>query len=67
MHPVQVLEEQLGRRGNAVVPLRPVLLRILADIQERLTFRAQAFIKASQLTKESSAPQMNPTVSSLLQ
>ena len=41
----QVLEEQLGRRGDAVAPLRPVLRRILADIQERLTFRAQAFIK----------------------
>ena len=42
----QVLEEQLGRRGDAVAPLRPVLLRTLADVQERLTFRAQAFIKA---------------------
>ena len=41
----QVLEEQLGRRGDAVAPLRPVLRRILADVQERLTFRAQAFIK----------------------
>lgn len=41
----QVLEEQLGRRGDAVAPLRPVLKRILADVQERLTFRAQAFIK----------------------
>ncbi|BDA42423.1 Conserved oligomeric Golgi complex subunit 3 [Coccomyxa sp. Obi] len=41
----EVLEEQLGRRGDAVAPLRPVLLRILADVQERLTFRAQAFIK----------------------
>ncbi|EIE20882.1 Sec34-domain-containing protein [Coccomyxa subellipsoidea C-169] len=41
----EVLEEQLGRRGDAVAPLRPVLLRTLADIQERLTFRAQAFIK----------------------
>ena len=41
----QVLEEQLGRRGDAVAPLRPVLRRILADVQERLTFIAQAFIK----------------------
>ena len=41
----QVLEEQLGRRGDAVAPLRPVLLRTVADVQERLTFRAQAFIK----------------------
>ena len=43
---VQVLEEQLGRRGDAVAPLRPVLLRTLADVQQRLTFRVQAFIKA---------------------
>ncbi|KAK9909756.1 hypothetical protein WJX75_006999 [Coccomyxa subellipsoidea] len=41
----EVLEEQLGRRGDAVAPLRPVLLRTVADVQERLTFRAQAFIK----------------------
>lgn len=41
-----MLEEQLGRRGDAVAPLRPVLLRTLADVQQRLTFRVQAFIKA---------------------
>ncbi|KAK9845860.1 hypothetical protein WJX81_004499 [Elliptochloris bilobata] len=41
----EVLEEQLGRRGDAVAPLRPVLLRTLADVQQRLTFRVQAFIK----------------------
>ncbi|KAK9817306.1 hypothetical protein WJX72_012420 [[Myrmecia] bisecta] len=41
----EVLEEALGRRGEAVAPLRPVLLRTLADIQERLTFRTHAFIK----------------------
>ena len=37
----QVLEEQLGRRGEAVAPLEPMLYRTLADIQERLTYRAQ--------------------------
>ena len=42
---VQVVEEQVGRRGEAVHPLTPVLHRTLADVQERLTFRAQAFIK----------------------
>ena len=42
---VQVLEEQLGRRGEAVAPLRPTLGRALADVQERVTFRAQTFIK----------------------
>lgn len=41
-HPAwQVMEEQLGRRGDAVAPLEPMLQRTLADIQERLTFRAQ--------------------------
>ena len=30
-----------------MAPLRPVLRRILADVQERLTFRAQTFIKVS--------------------
>lgn len=44
---VQVVEEQVGRRGEAVHPLRPVLHRTLADVQERLTFRAQAFIKVT--------------------
>lgn len=39
--PPKVLEEQLGRRGDAVAPLEPMLQRTLADIQERLTFRAQ--------------------------
>lgn len=47
---MQVLEEQLGRRGDAVAPLRPVLLRTLADVQQRLTFRVQAFIKARSLS-----------------
>ena len=44
---MQVAEEQVGRRGVAVHPLRPVLHRTLADVQERLTFRAQAFIKVT--------------------
>ena len=42
---MQVVEEGMGRRGEAMQPLRPVLHRTLADVQERLTFRAQAFIK----------------------
>ncbi len=41
----QVLEEQLGRRGEAVAPLRPTLVRALADVQERVTFRAHTLIK----------------------
>ena len=42
---LQVVEEQMGRRGEAVHPLRPMLHCTLADVQERLTFQAQAFIK----------------------
>lgn len=30
-----------------MAPLRPVLLRTLADVQQRLTFRAQAYIKVA--------------------
>eukprot|EP00891_Asterochloris_glomerata_P005633 jgi/Astpho2/5633/e_gw1.00079.14.1_t len=41
----EVLEEQLSRRGESAAPLRPVLQRTLADIQGRLIFKAQAFIK----------------------
>eukprot|EP00884_Botryococcus_braunii_P022753 jgi/Botrbrau1/9161/Bobra.160_3s0033.1 len=41
----EVLEEGLARRGEAVAALRPIILRTLADVQERLTFRTQAFIK----------------------
>ena len=40
----------MGRRGEVVAPLRPALLRTLADVQERLTFRAHAFIKVCHLT-----------------
>lgn len=43
---MQILEEQLERRGEAVSLLRGILLRTVADVQHRLTFRAQAFIKA---------------------
>ena len=61
---VQVLEEQLGRRGDAVAPLRPVLLRTLADVQERLTFRAQAFIKARPLNPTPKPPDACPSLPS---
>ena len=44
VYDLQVLEEQLGRRGEAVAPLRPTLVRALADVQERVTFRAHTFI-----------------------
>lgn len=42
----EIMEEQMGRYGAAVAPgLANVMKRILADMQERLTFRAQNFIR----------------------
>lgn len=41
----EVLEEELGRRGESVAGLKPTILRILADVQERLTFRAQTHMR----------------------
>lgn len=41
----EVLEEQLARRGDTCAALRPTMLRTLADVQERLTFRAQTFMR----------------------
>ncbi|KAI5071033.1 hypothetical protein GOP47_0013284 [Adiantum capillus-veneris] len=41
----EVLEEELGRRGDSVAGLKPTITRILADVQERLTFRAQTHMR----------------------
>jgi hypothetical protein len=41
----QVLEEQLGRHGDAGILMRPFVESLLADVRERLIFRAQAFIR----------------------
>lgn len=41
----EVLGEQLLKRGSGVEALRPTLSRCLADVQERLIYRCQAFIK----------------------
>ncbi|GMH44082.1 hypothetical protein BSKO_12016 [Bryopsis sp. KO-2023] len=41
----EVINEQMNRWGEALEPLRPVVLRTLADSQERLTYRTQAFIR----------------------
>lgn len=54
-----MLEEEVERRGEAVAALRPFLLRTIADVQHRLTFRAQAFIKASACETNQSAPQQS--------
>lgn len=42
---VEVLGEQLSSRGESLAGLRPTLLRILADVHERLTFRARKHIR----------------------
>ncbi|KAG8657160.1 hypothetical protein MANES_03G045400v8 [Manihot esculenta] len=42
---VEVLGEQLSRRSESLAGLRPTLERILADIHERLTFRARTYIR----------------------
>ncbi|KAL3535471.1 hypothetical protein ACH5RR_003932 [Cinchona calisaya] len=42
---VEVLGEHLGRRGESLAGLRPTLDRILADVHERLTFRARTHIR----------------------
>jgi hypothetical protein len=41
---VEVLGEQLNRRSESLAGLRPTLQRILADVHERLTFRARTHI-----------------------
>ncbi|KAL6585674.1 Golgi transport complex subunit 3 [Orobanche minor] len=42
---VEVLTEQVSRRGESLAGLRPTLERILADVHERLTFRARTYIR----------------------
>lgn len=42
---VEVLGEQLSRRGESLAGLRPTIDRILADVHERLTFRARTHIR----------------------
>lgn len=42
---VEVLGEQISRRGELLAGLRPTLQRILADVNERLTFRARTHIR----------------------
>ncbi|KAM6583691.1 hypothetical protein CsatB_010693 [Cannabis sativa] len=42
---VEVLGEQQSRRSESLSGLRPTLQRILADVHERLTFRARTHIR----------------------
>ncbi|KAF5841503.1 hypothetical protein DUNSADRAFT_12670 [Dunaliella salina] len=41
----EVLGDQLTKRGSGGEALRPMLTRTLADVQERLIYRCQTFIK----------------------
>ncbi|KAG2584259.1 hypothetical protein PVAP13_6KG286200 [Panicum virgatum] len=42
---VEVLGEQLSRRGESITGLRPILQRILADVHERLAFCSRTHIR----------------------
>ncbi|KAK9075190.1 hypothetical protein SSX86_003511 [Deinandra increscens subsp. villosa] len=42
---IEVIGEQLNRRSESLAGIRPTLDRILADIHERLTFRARTYIR----------------------
>ncbi|KAM0061722.1 putative oligomeric Golgi complex, subunit 3, cullin repeat-like-containing domain superfamily [Helianthus debilis subsp. tardiflorus] len=42
---IEVIGEQLSRRGESLAGIRPTLDRVLADIHERLTFRARTHIR----------------------
>ncbi|XP_068659617.1 conserved oligomeric Golgi complex subunit 3 isoform X1 [Aristolochia californica] len=42
---VEVLGEQLNRRSQSLAGLHPTLQRILADVCERLTFRARTYVQ----------------------
>ncbi|PIA57838.1 hypothetical protein AQUCO_00500034v1 [Aquilegia coerulea] len=42
---VEVLGEQLSKRSESLAGIHPTLLRVLADVHERLTFRAQTHIR----------------------
>ncbi|KAF5191811.1 Conserved oligomeric Golgi complex, subunit [Thalictrum thalictroides] len=42
---VEVLGEQLSKRSESLAGLRPTLHRVLADVHERLTFRARTHIR----------------------
>ncbi|KAL5698585.1 Golgi transport complex subunit 3 [Ranunculus cassubicifolius] len=42
---VEVLGEQLSKRSESLAGLRPTLQRVLADVHERLTFRARTHIR----------------------
>ncbi|KAK9099631.1 hypothetical protein Syun_026676 [Stephania yunnanensis] len=42
---IEVLGEQLSKRSDSLAGLQPTLHRILADVRERLTFRARTHIR----------------------
>ncbi|KAK9131547.1 hypothetical protein Sjap_012034 [Stephania japonica] len=42
---IEVLGEQLSKRSDSLAGLQPMLHRILADVRERLTFRARTHIR----------------------
>ncbi len=41
----EILSEQLEQRGKSVEAFRPIVSRMLQDVQERLTYLAQTYIR----------------------
>ena len=41
----EILEEQLARRGESAAGLRPMVMRTLADVQERVSFRMHTYLR----------------------
>eukprot|EP00227_Mantoniella_beaufortii_P002645 CAMPEP_0197613336 /NCGR_PEP_ID=MMETSP1326-20131121/58966_1 /TAXON_ID=1155430 /ORGANISM="Genus nov. species nov., Strain RCC2288" /LENGTH=793 /DNA_ID=CAMNT_0043182195 /DNA_START=165 /DNA_END=2546 /DNA_ORIENTATION=- len=55
----EVLEEQVGRHGEAGTLMQPFVESLLADVRERLIFRAQAFIREEVGNYRPSADDLN--------
>lgn len=58
-HCLQVLLEQLTRRGEAAAPMQPMVRRMTADVQGRLAFKGQALIRDAVLHYKPSAADLN--------
>lgn len=56
---LQVLQEQLARRGEAAAPMRPLIARMRADVQGRLAFKGQALIRDAVLHYKPSAADLD--------
>eukprot|EP00897_Mesotaenium_endlicherianum_P000101 jgi/Mesen1/10091/ME000074S09433 len=55
----EVLDEQLQRRGDTCAGLRPTVMRTLADVQERLIFRGQTYMRDEITNYQPSAEELD--------